>query len=165
VRRPLVLVSKPFVSDPDGWHRLKIPPTPVAALIRKQFRRDFPHAVRCKDEEAVKRDWRFPASSLSLLSTYASNKETFLVEASLDAGNCGYIDDPNDPLANPWFLVSADRNVRRIGSFMELLDAGDYDNDGRSELIFFLSQPEDTDGFMLFDADLKKRATFTWTYH
>jgi hypothetical protein len=48
---------------------------------------------------------------------------------------------------------------------MSLLDAGDYDDDGRSELIFFLSQPEQTDGFILFDADLRKQASLLWTYH
>jgi hypothetical protein len=164
-RRPLVVVSKPYASDPDGWSRVKKLPDDVALLARTAFRRDFPHVSRCKDEEIVTRDWKFADSALSFPAIYASNKQTFLIEMSLDAGDCGYIDDPNDPQANPWFFVSSDGSVRRIGSFMELLDAGDYDNDGQSEIIFFLSQPEDTDGFVLFDANLKKQASLTWTYH
>ena len=48
---------------------------------------------------------------------------------------------------------------------MSLLDSGDYDNNGRSELIFLLNEPEDTDGFILFDADLRKQADLFWTYH
>lgn len=164
-RRPLVVISKPYVSDPDGWNRSTKLPDDIVKLVRAAFRRDFPHTDYCKDENVVKRDWKFPDSALTFPAAYASNKQTFLVEADLDAGDCGYVDDPNDPLSDPWFFVSADGNVRRIGSFMELLDAGDYDNDGRSELIFFLSQPEDTDGFILFDADLKKQASLIWTYH
>jgi hypothetical protein len=164
-RRPLVVVSKPYTSDPDGWKRLPQPPDAVADLLRKAFRNEFPHPYRCKEEEIVQRNWKFPNSSLSFPTTYASNKGSFLVESSLNAGDCGYVDDPNDPGSSPWFFVTADGRARRIGSFMSLLDAGDYDNSGRSEVIFILEQPEDTEGFVLFDADLHKDASLLWTYH
>src|ERR1019366_3136302 len=107
---------------------------------------------------------RFPDSSLRFPTTYASNKGSFLVESSLNAGDC-YANDPNDPGSSPWFFVTADRRARRIGSFMSLLDAGDYGNDGRSEVIFILEQPEDTEGFVLFDADMHEAASLLWTYH
>jgi hypothetical protein len=164
-RRALVVVSRPNVRDPDGWHHLKQLPQYVAAEILMQFRYDFPRADRCKDEEVVEHDWEFPDSSLRLPIAYASNKNAFLVEISLDAGDCGYVDDPNDPQSNPWYFVSADGVARRIGSFMEFLDAGDYDNDGGSEVIFFLSQGENTDGFVLFGDHLQKKATLIWHYH
>jgi hypothetical protein len=165
VRRPLVVVSKSYFRDPDGWKRVTKLPDEVAEVVRREFRREFPHVDRCENEEVVEHDWKFPDSSLNLPVAYASNKHSFLIKASLKAGVCGFIDDADDPLADPWFFVSPARTVRRIGSFMSLLDAGDYDNDGRSELVFFLSQPEDTDGYVLFDADLQKQATLTWHYH
>ena len=165
VRRPLVMVSKPYFSDPDGWKRLPKLPDDLTVLARSAFRRDFPHAMRCKDEEIMQRDWKFPDSALDILTVYGSNKHSFLVETRLNAGDCGYVDDPNDPLSNPWFFVSEVGVVRRFGSFLTLLDAGDYDNDGKSEIVFFLSQPEDTDGFVLFDASLREQARLTWTYH
>ena len=164
-RRPLVVVSGPNFRDPDGWKRVTKLPVAIAALVRSAFRRDFPHVDRCKDEEVVERDWRFPDSSLGFLIAYGSNKNSFIVETQLSAGNCGWIDDPNDPLSAPWFFVSPDGGVRRIGSFMSLLDAGDYDNDGKSELVFFFSQGENTDGFVLFDASLQKQVSLTWHYH
>jgi hypothetical protein len=165
MRRPLVVVSRPYFRDPDGWKPAARLPESVATQVRAAFRRDFPRVNRCKQEEVVKHDWRFPDSSLGLINPYESNKGSFLVETSLDAGDCGWVDDPNDPLSNPWYFVTANGNARRFGSFLTLLDAGDYDNCGRSELIFMLSQPEDTDGFILYDADLRKQASLTWSYH
>jgi hypothetical protein len=48
---------------------------------------------------------------------------------------------------------------------MSLLDAGDYDNGGRSEVIFMVNEPEDTDGFVLYDAKLRKKGSLLWSYH
>lgn len=163
--RPLVVVSRPNVRDPDGWHHLKQLPQYVAAEVLTQFRYDFSHADRCKDEEVVEHGWNFPDSSLSFPRAYASIDNTFLVQTSLDGGDCGYVDDPNDPQSDPWYFVSADGVAQRIGSFMEFLDAGDYDNDGRSEVIFFLSQGENTDGFVLFDGQFQKQTKLIWHYH
>lgn len=164
VRRPLIVVSKPYFHDPDGWKRAKVPDE-ITILIRKAFRREYPQVDRCKDEEIAQHDWKFPDSALSFPIAYSSNNRSFLVEASLDAGNCGYISEPDEPESEPWFFVSPDGNVRWIGSFLTLLDAGDYDNDGRSEVLFVLSQGENTDGFVLFDATFEKRMILTWHYH
>ncbi|HET8826632.1 MAG TPA: hypothetical protein VFM77_15940, partial [Terriglobales bacterium] len=164
VRRPLIVVSKPYFHDPDGWKREKVPDD-IVILVRKAFRRDYPHVDRCKDEEVAQRDWMFPDSALSFPIAYRSNKRSFLVKAKLDAGDCGYISQPDEPESEPWFLVSSDGTVRRIGSFLTLLDAGDYDNDGKSEVVFVLSQGENTDGFVLFDATFEKPVAVTWDYH
>lgn len=164
-RRPLVVISEPNFRDPDEWKRLSLLPQNIAALISAQFRRDFPHVDRCKEEEVVQHNWRFPDSALTFPVKYGSNRHSYLVETDLNAGDCGYVDDPNDPLSGPWFFVSENGSVHRIGSFMSLLDAGDYDNSGKSELIFSMNQPEDTEGFVLFDANLQKRASLLWSYH
>jgi hypothetical protein len=164
VRRPLIAVSKPHFHDPDGWKRTKVPDE-IAGLVRTAFRREYPHVNRCKDEEVVKRDWRFPDAALVFPVAYSSNKHSFLVNASLQAGDCGWVDQADDPLSDPWFFVTADGTVRRIGSFMELVDAGDYDNDGKSEVVFLLSQGENTDGFVLFDASFEKPTSLLWHYH
>jgi hypothetical protein len=164
VRRPLVVVSEPNFRDPDAWKRTKLP-IDVTLLIQNAFRREYPHVGRCKDEKVVDPNWKFPNSALTFPAAYASNKQTFLARASLDAGECGWVDQPEDPLSEPWFFVSEDLTVRRIGSFMSLLDAGDYDNDGRSEVVFFLTQGENTDGFVLFDSSFEKSVSLLWHYH
>ena len=165
IRRPLVVVSRPCARDPDGWKRCSPLPDKVATLVRGAFRRDFPHVDRCKQEKVMTHNWTFPDSALRLPVAYASNKGAFLVETDLDAGDCGWVDDPNDPLSRPWFFVSAEGSARRFGSSMSLLDAGDYDHCGRSEFIFFLSQGEAVDGFILFDDNLRKQASLLWAYH
>lgn len=163
-RRPLVVVSQPNFRDPDGWKRAKLTGE-TAASLRKAFRREYPHVDRCKDEQIVEHNWAFPDSALSFTVAYASNKNSFLVEANLNAGDCGWVDQPDDPESDPWFFVSATGTIRRIGSFMSLLDAGDYDNDGKSEIIFFLSQGENTDGFVIFDASFESQVSLLWHYH
>lgn len=164
VRRPLIAVSKAYYGDPDGWKREALP-NEVAALVRKAFRRDYPKVDRCKDEEAVEKNWNFPDGALDFPAVYGSNHHSFLVETHLNAGDCGWVDSPDDPESNPWFFISDEGTVRRIGSFMSLLDAGDYDNNGKSEVVFFLSQGENTDGFVLFDADFKNQVSLLWSYH
>jgi len=164
-RRPLVVVSAPNVQDPDGWKRLKTLPDELVAPLKVAFRQEFPKNVRCRQEKIVQRNWQFPDSALCFPVSYGSNKGSYLVQARLDAGDCGYVDDPNDPLSGPWFFVATDGRVKRIGSFMRLLDAGDYDNDGSSEVVFLINQPEDTDGFILFSADFEHKAIVSWSYH
>jgi hypothetical protein len=88
VRRPLVVISKPYYHDPDGWKRTQLQQG-IARLVRDAFRRKYPHVDRCKDEEIAEHDWKFPDSALSLPIAYASNKNSFLVAVNLDAGNCG----------------------------------------------------------------------------
>jgi hypothetical protein len=159
VRRPLIVVSKPYYRDPDAWKRTQLTEE-TSRLVRDAFRKQYPHVDRCKDEKIAEHDWKFPDSALMLPYAYASNKDSFIVAVSLDAGDCGWgghPDDPTDAFVNQWFLVAADRGVRRIGGFRVLVDAGDYDNDGHSELIFFSTRSENSDAYdLLYDGFQKK---------
>jgi hypothetical protein len=166
VRRPLVVISKPYYQDPDGWKRAQVGEG-ITQLVREAFRRQYPHADRCKDEEIAEHDWKFPDSALSLPVAYVSNKNSFLVAVNLDAGNCGWggrPDDPLDSLVHQWFFITADRSVHRIGGFEVLLDAGDYDNDGRSELIFFSTRSGHSDAYDLLYDNFQKKAELVIGY-
>ena len=167
VRRPLVVVSKPYFRDPDGWKRTQLPEE-IAPLVRQGFRKQYPHVERCKDEKIAEHDWRFPDSALGVAAAYASNKNSYLVALTLNAGNCGWGGDPEDPedaWVHQWFFVAADRTVRRIGGFEELVDAGDYDNDGTSELIFFSARSENTDVYDLVYDNFQKKVELEVGYH
>jgi hypothetical protein len=159
VRRPLVVVSKSYFEDPDHWKRTRLPEE-IARLVREGFRRQFPHVHRCKQEQIIERDWRFPDSALVLAAVFGSNKNSFLVAVTLNAGDCGWggrPDEPTDPFVQQWFFVAQDRSVRRIGGFDELLDAGDYDNQGSSELIFFSMRSESSDVYDLLYDNFRKK--------
>jgi hypothetical protein len=165
VRRPLVVVSKPYFTDPDGWKRKQLPEE-IARRVRQGFRKQYPHVERCKDEKIAEHDWKFPDSALVLVAAYASNKNSFLVAVSLNAGDCGWGGRPDDPLfVHQWFFVAADRSVRSIGGFDELLDAGDYDNDGSSELIFFSARSDNSDAYDLVYDNFQKKAELVVGYH
>lgn len=167
VRRPLVVVSEPYYSDPDHWKRTRLPEE-IARLVREGFRKQYPHVDRCEQERIAESDWKFPDSALVLAAAYSSNKNSFLVAVSLSAGDCGWGGRPDDPLdsfVNQWFFVDADRSVRRIGGFEELLDAGDYDNDGSSELIFFSTRSENSDAYDLIYGNFRKTVDLEIGYH
>lgn len=167
LRRPLVAVSQPNSTDPDGWKPERDPPKEIVKLVRAAFRREFPHVKNCDKDEGplLPSDWQFPNSDIEITATYASNKSSFLLETQLKRSQCGFVDDPNDPFADQWFFVGADRSYRRIGAFMTLLDAGDYDGDGKSEVVFFSSEGENTDGYVLYSEDFMHRVERTWNYH
>jgi hypothetical protein len=51
-----------------------------------------------------------------------------------------------------------------LGNGIWLVDAGDYDNDGKSELVFSIDR-YNQGGYELFYDDFKKHATFEYGYH
>jgi hypothetical protein len=167
VRRPLVLVSKSYYRDPDGWKKTQLPEE-IAQLVREGFRKQYPHVGRCKGEKIAEHDWKFPDSALTLPAAYSSSKNAFLVAVHLNAGDCGWGGRPDDPLdsfVHQWFFVAADRSVRRIGGFGEFLDAGDYDNDGSSEVIFFSARSENSDAYDLLYDNFQKKVDLEIGYH
>jgi hypothetical protein len=167
VLRPLILVSKPYFSDPDGWKRTQLPEA-IGRRVRQGFRKQYPHVDRCKDESIAEHDWKSPDSALMLVSSYGSNKNSFLVAVRLSAGDCGWGGQPDDPLdsfVSQWFFVAPDQSVRRIGGFDQLLDAGDYDNDGSSELIFFSVRSENSDAYDLVYDNFQKKVDLEVGYH
>jgi hypothetical protein len=145
--------------------RTQLPPN-VLVAVRANFRKEF-HRESCTDDkDPVVHDRHSKDSDLWVTSAHGSNQGSFLVETEIKRGACDeYIDDRDDPFADQWFFVSKDLTFRRPGGFLELLDAGDYDGDRKSEVIFFLTQPEETDGYVLFYDDFQKQVENTWTYH
>jgi len=62
-----------------------------------------------------------------------------------------------------WFYVNG-KDIRLIGQSLELIDAGDYDHDGHSEVVFHKSG-YNYDGYILVFDDMRKQIEFGWSYH
>jgi hypothetical protein len=63
-----------------------------------------------------------------------------------------------------WFVVDPKQSGWYLDEGMWLVDAGDYDNDGQSEVIFSIDR-ENRGGYELFYNDFRKRVTFEFGYH
>ena len=60
--------------------------------------------------------------------------------------------------------VAPDGRMMDLGFDMQLLDAGDYDADGRSELVFMYSH-YNSDGYKLFANGFADQESFGFSYH
>jgi hypothetical protein len=60
--------------------------------------------------------------------------------------------------------VAPDGKAMFIGAGIRLVDAGDYDNDGKSEVMFAINR-YDEGGYELFYDDFKGHAVFQFSYH
>jgi hypothetical protein len=67
-------------------------------------------------------------------------------------------------LADQWFVLDPKREIKILDDGMELVDAGDYDGDGKSELVFSIDR-YDRGGYELFYDDFRKRVVFAFSYH
>lgn len=161
VLRPLVTDSQPFFKDPESW-RPSHASAGIAASARAAFRTKFPEASNCATPDGEAKPWAYRDADLKVARTYSSVRRWSVVELLLDRYRCeGPIDDA---FASQWFAVSPGGEVKFIGQGMWFLDAGDYDNDGKSEIVFSIDR-YDEGGYELFYDDFKGHAVFRFSYH
>jgi hypothetical protein len=162
VYRPLVANSQPFFRDPESWKPAH-PSGDLVALLRKQFRKKFPEAMNCENpDENVAKPWSYRDEDVKILKSYSSRKGWSISHVRLEEYRC---DGPADePFNDQWFAISPELEVKYLDAGMWLVDAGDYDNDGKSELVFSIDR-DNRGGYELFYDDFKKHATFEFGYH
>jgi len=169
VRRPLVVVSQPNFTDPDEWKPRRVPDQ-VMTGVRSRFRNTFHHVRQCDSSgEALKTDWNYPDSEVAVIKSYGSNKGAFIIETKLRDNHCLYDVNGNDYQSlggNQIFYAAPNRDVIYLGLQWQLVDAGDYDGDGRSEVIFYVAEGKDIDveseGYVLFYDDFQHNVRLTW---
>lgn len=162
VVRPLIANSQPYFEDPEAWKPTRLSTMLVAAL-NQEFRRKFPNVTNCTNpDENIPRPWQYRDLDIKLSKAYSSNKNWSLATLSLDGSRCDGIAD--GPFIRHWFVVNPEGHVSFLGQGMWLVDAGDYDNDGKSEIMFALAD-YDKGGYELFYDDFTQHVAFEFSYH
>lgn len=163
--RPLVIVSAPHVADPQGWKafapgtelrhqlypalRIAIGRTQVSACLDAEAAKAHPGVVRETD--------------LVLGQAYRSQSGDMLVSVGMSPLPGGCSDPASTAWSTHWFLIRQGV-IDFIGNEMELVDAGDYAGDGKTEFLFWKSG-YDNDGYVLIFDDLRQEVSYMWSYH
>lgn len=161
--RPLVAVSQPNFSDPDQWKRARLAPVLVSAA-REQFRNRFPKVSNCKSaEENILRPWSYRDEDIHVAKSYSSRIGWSLVELHLTGNNCdGY--QGQSAFEGQWYVINPSGRAAFLGANMWLVDAGDYDDSGSSQLLFSIDA-ENTGGYRIVYQHCAKSAEFSFHYH
>jgi hypothetical protein len=174
VYRPLVVLKKPYYADPEKWSKTD-PPKDIWVLVLKEFRKVIDKVRTLKEQNNVTMEISYEDKDILLSGAYVSNKGEYLLSLHLNPDLTKH--DVTVLGFNEWsdhlFYITQDRFVKLLivnhrdnDSYAELkfLDAGDYDDDGRSEIIYFLSSYNE-DGYVLFYDGFFRNEVYTWSYH
>jgi hypothetical protein len=160
--RPLIANSQPYFKDPETWKPNPLSPK-LIAVLRQEFRKKFPKVSNCtKQSPDNEKAWPYPDEDVKILKAYSSANHWTIAQMRLDGYRC---DGPaDDAFIDQWFVIDPAKQISSLGQGMWLVDAGDYDNDGKSELVFSING-YNRGGYELFYDDFKKRAVFEFSYH
>lgn len=163
IQRPLIAVSQPNIADPDGWAPADLTDEALAA-VRADFQTRFNVVQNCASaEENLPTPITYTEKDVGVFAGYTSNKGWSLITASLDGYRCdGPMEDT--AYAPQTFAVSPDGKAIHLGEWRQFLDAGDYDKDGKSEVVFAID-PQNRGGYDLRFNDFSGQVAFPITYH
>ncbi len=163
VFRPLIANSQPYFSDPDRWKPFVASPELTAAL-QQAFRKRFPELCRLSEADQSKLEpLPYRGEDVKLVKAYASKSGWVIARLHLEAIDCADVEAGFD-IDDPWFVIDAKKKITFLDSGMWLVDSGDYDNDGRSELVFSINR-DDEGGYEIYYDDFAKHSTFKFNYH
>lgn len=159
--RPLVVVRPANARDPEVWKPF-VPASSMRDSLLPVFRRVVDRAVVCpgNPERSVRFD--YGARDLKVVRAYRNRNGRTIVAIELDERRYGCDGPPGDDWATHWFLLND--APRLLGVGLDLVDAGDYDGDGASELLFWHSGYNE-DGYTLFAKSFSQRTDRWWSYH
>jgi len=164
VYRPLVAISQPNFSDPEQWKPAQLSPGLIAAA-RQQFRNKFPKASNCRNpNEGIQRPWAYQDEDIKVGKTYSSKDNWSLAELRLTGWACDGPPEEGGAFTSQWYAIEPTGESKLIGSEMWLVDAGDYDNDGKSEVLFSIDG-YNKGGYRLFYQNFTRSAEFIFYYH
>jgi hypothetical protein len=162
VYRPLVALSRPNLNDTETWKPAQLS-LDLISTARRLFRVRFPKASNCANSSAKATAWPYRDEDINILKTYASKKQVSLIELSLTGWACETLAEYGGPFDGQWYAADATGNLSFLGTDMSLVDAGDYDNDGNSELLFSIDG-YNLAGYRLFYRNFTRSAEFVFNF-
>ena len=163
VYRPLVANSQSFVTDPDLWKPLHLRPE-LISLLRQQFRHHFGKLCRFDTNQQVLKPLSYRDEDIKEVKSYMSKSGWAIARLHLGGAIDCQDTEAGFEIDDSWFVAEPNNSVHYLDSGLWLVDAGDYDNDGHSELVFSINR-DDRGGYELFYDDFKKRVIFEFSYH
>ncbi len=105
----------------------------------------------------------FKSSETVIYEAYKVSNQRMIVCIGLDL-NVIRSDGPSPSnVRGQWFLIDSDR-IEYFGREMELIDTGDFDDDGSLEFLFWHSGYNE-DGYVLVYDNFKRFSEYKWSYH
>jgi hypothetical protein len=164
VFRPLVAVSAPYFADPEGWKPSQLP-SDLRTSLRSQFRQKNPKLCRVSSRDESKLEpFVYRDEEIEVVKSYHATSGWTVARVHLHGAiECGDI-EAGFEIDDQWFVITPNKMVSFLDSGMWLVDAGDYDNDGKSELLFAINR-ENRGGYVLYYEHFKKRSSFEYSFH
>ncbi len=162
LQRPLVATSPAAFADPQAWAAAPTLAADVQQIVRTAFRVQFPGVVNCASAAAAPQPRAYADADIEISQTFVSSAGWRLATARLTGYGC---DGPLEgAYAEQTYAISPANEARLLGEGYRFLDAGDYDADGQSEVIFVINQ-YNTGGYALYANDFTQNAVFDFSYH
>lgn len=162
VYRPLIAVSAPNVADPQQWTALR-PSASAIESARRAFRAQFTNVANCADAASTPAPYTYTDTQVEAGDGYFSTDGWSIVTLKLGGYHCdgpAYDTAFNDQV----FVVSRSGETTYLGEGLLYVDAGDYDGDGKSDVIFAIDRYNQA-GYALFTNDFSQHVDFTFSYH
>lgn len=160
--RPLIVVAHGQAADPDHWMPVVEEQKGAVADIFSQFERAAGKADRCASVDGDPRPFHYDASHLEAVLAFIDSRGRRALAYRLRPSLYVCDGPPGSAWSVFWFLQ--DSTVSVIGRDLMWLGSGDFDGDGSSEVVFWLSS-YNRDGYVLFDSRFSRRVEYVWSYH
>lgn len=160
--RPLIVTTGTFQADPENW-KVYSPSAQDVLLARKEFKKQYPQVKNCKDSDIETFvEWKYTVSDIKVLKSYTSNKNLKLISLQLGPYRCD--GPPEDAFWKFNYVISPEGKVQKLEPNITLVDSGDYDGDGKEELIFQISG-YNRGGYIIYWNDFRNSTDFVFSYH
>lgn len=160
--RPLVAISRPTASDPEGWKDAPLAPV-VLGTVQGAFTAQFNDVSNCESDGGTEfKPMKYKPADIAIAASYTSTTGWVVATSLLTDYRCD--GPPDSPFLPQTFAISPDLKIQYLGESLQLVDAGDFDGNGKSELLFAI-QRGNTGGYELHFDDFAGHATFAYSHH